>query len=84
MADIDVVLPEDAIKLRSYFIWRREGCPAGKELSHWLQAKAELDAELRAADYPPPPGPAAFVMPRIKISAAPNKRISAKINCEAA
>lgn len=82
MADADVQLPEDAIRLRSYFIWQQEGCPAGKALSHWLRAKAELEAELQAG--PPPRVPRAFVMPRVPISAAPNRRISVKIGREAA
>jgi len=82
MADTDLVLPEDAIRLRSYFIWQQEGCPAGQALSHWLRAKGELEAELRAGV-----GPRmllSFVMPRVPISAPPNRRISVKIGREAA
>jgi len=52
MADTDFVLPEDAIRLRSYLIWQQEGCPDGRALSHWLRAKAELEAELRAGSRP--------------------------------
>lgn len=38
-------IPEEAIRNRSYEIWLRENCPSGRELEHWLQAKAELQAE---------------------------------------
>ncbi len=82
MADIDVLVPEDAIRLRSYLIWQQEGCPAGQALSHWLRAKAELEAELRAGA--PPRAQLSFVMPRVPISAPPNRRISVKIGREAA
>lgn len=82
MADIVFDVPEDAIRLRSYFIWRREGCPAGKALLHWQQAKAELEAEL--SGEPLLQSPPAFVMPRLPISAPPNRRVSARIKRDAA
>lgn len=82
MADIDVVLPEDAIRLRSYLIWQQEGCPQGRALSHWLRAKAELEAELRAGARAR--GSVSFVMPRVPISPPPHRRISRKIGREAA
>lgn len=82
MAEIDVHLPEDAIRLRSYFIWQREGCPEGQALSHWLRAKAELEAELQAGPLPRMSFP--FVMPRFPISVPPNRSISVKIGREAA
>ena len=82
MSEIDVHVPEDAIRLRSYLIWQQEGCPAGKALSHWLQAKAELEAELHSG--PPPRVPLTFVMPRVPISVPPKRRISVKIGREAA
>ena len=44
----DSNLSEDAIRLRSYLIWQRGGCPQGSALDHWLCAKAELEAELQA------------------------------------
>jgi len=40
---------DDAIRQRSYLIWKREGCPEGRNLEHWLQAKAELEAEPKPA-----------------------------------
>jgi hypothetical protein len=82
MADPAVHLPEEAIRLRSYFIWKREGCPAGKGLSHWLQAKAELEAEMNGE--PPLRVPPTFVMPPVPISTPPTRRISARIGSDAA
>jgi hypothetical protein len=43
------MIPEDAIRLRSYQIWQRQGCPDGKAVEHWLRAKSELEAEYRAS-----------------------------------
>jgi len=77
MADQAVHLPEEAIRMRSYFIWKREGCPAGKALAHWLQAKVELEAEMDGE--PPLRVPPTFVMPRVPISPPPRRRISARI-----
>jgi len=39
------VVSEEAIRERSYSIWERQGRPEGKSVEHWLQAKAELEAE---------------------------------------
>jgi hypothetical protein len=80
MADIDVNVPEDTVRLRSYLIWQQEGCPDGKALSHWLRAEAELEAELRAGAPPRAP----FVMPRVAISVPPNRRASTRIRRDAA
>ena len=82
MADSNVDWSENAIRLRSYLIWQKQGCPMGQELSHWLQAKAELEAELRAGDCTS--APLSLVMPRVPISVPPNRRISVKIGREAA
>jgi hypothetical protein len=82
MADIDVHVLEDAVRLRSYLIWQQEGCPDGKALSHWLQAKAEVEAELWTGA--PPRALLTFVMPRVAISVPPNKRVSIKIRRNAA
>ncbi len=38
-------IPDEEIRVRSYLIWQREGCPSGAELAHWLRAKAELESE---------------------------------------
>lgn len=39
------MVSEEAVRQRSYEIWQREGCPAGRAFAHWLQAKAELERE---------------------------------------
>ena len=33
---------EQAIRKRAYLIWKREGCPNGRALDHWVQACAEV------------------------------------------
>lgn len=35
----------DQIRQRAYDIWQREGRPVGREVDHWLNAAAELEAE---------------------------------------
>jgi hypothetical protein len=73
---------EDAIRLRSYFIWEREGRPVGKALDHWLRAKAELEAELeaevRAASLAGES--TSFVMPRPPILTPPTRSVSDRID----
>ena len=77
MNDRDFAVPEDLIRLRSYQIWQEEGCPNGRDLAHWLQAKAELEAQWRGDQ---PPGKAStFVTPRVPISEKPNRRTAAKV-----
>ena len=29
------MIPEDAIRLRSYLIWQAAGCPDGRAIEHW-------------------------------------------------
>jgi len=41
------VISEEDIRKRSYEIWQRKGCPKDAEQHNWLEAKAELEAELR-------------------------------------
>ena len=82
MADLDTEFSDEAVRLRSFSIWQREGCPQDRALDHWLRAKAELEAELRAD--PPPRKPLSIVMPRVPISQRPNRRIAAKIGRDAA
>lgn len=82
MASIDVDLPEDVIRLRSYLIWQHEGCPHGSALDHWLRAKTELEAELQAKALlagPPLRKALAFVMPRVPISSPPCRSVATKI-----
>ena len=39
----------DQIRSRAYEIWEAEGRPHGRDLTHWLQAEAELiESPLRA------------------------------------
>lgn len=38
---------QDAVRLRSYVIWEREGRPDGYDVDHWLRTKSELEAQLR-------------------------------------
>ncbi len=39
-----VVASTSEIAKRAYEIWESEGCPAGREINHWLRAEAELAA----------------------------------------
>jgi hypothetical protein len=75
---------EDEIRVRSYLIWEREGRPEGKSEEHWLQAKAELDAEFevnwRAASLEGES--TSFVLPHLPISLPPSRSVSAKIGSE--
>ena len=48
-----MMIPEQVIRERSYFIWQKNGCPEGKSLEHWLQAKKELERELMQSGFPP-------------------------------
>jgi hypothetical protein len=82
--DTQTAPSEEAIRLRSYFIWERDGCPVGDGADHWARAKAELEAELeaelRAASAAGES--TAFVMPRLPISTPPRKGISVKIGAD--
>ena len=44
--------PEQAIREAAYFIWEREGCPAGQAEEHWQRATAEIDGGPRADEQP--------------------------------
>jgi hypothetical protein len=71
---------EDAIRLRSYQIWEREGRPEGCAHEHWQRAKAELETEMQEASMA---GMSAdIVLPRLPISAPPLKSVSARIDVE--
>lgn len=90
MANIDVDLPENAIRMRSYLIWQREGCPHGRALDHWLRAKAELEAEIRAMraldgalpGRQPLQNLISFVAPRIPVSSPPQRSVATRITPE--
>lgn len=69
---------EEAVRLRSYLIWEREGCPRGKECDHWRRAQEELEAELDHGG-PPPLKATTVVMPRVRVSTRPNKIVSNRL-----
>lgn len=75
---------EDEIRVRAYLIWKREGCPQGKAAEHWLQAKAELDAEFEADWHAASleGETTSFVLPHLPISSPPSRSVSAKIGPE--
>jgi hypothetical protein len=72
------MIPEEAIRLRSFLIWEREGRPSAKAFEHWLRAKAELEAEYYA-DFSRPIDWRRNVMPRLPISRLPAKAISKRV-----
>lgn len=39
---------EDAIRLQSYRIWQQEGCPFGNDITHWEQARLQVQAKSEA------------------------------------
>lgn len=77
------MISEDAIRLRSYEIWEREGRPDGKAVEHWLVARMELEAEtpgryVELAEW------RNTVMPRLPASRRPQKTISTRVGIIAA
>ena len=72
------MIPEETIRLRSYLIWQRAGCPDGKAVEHWLRAKDELEAayevSLTWAD-----DCERTVWPRLPILRPPQRLTSARI-----
>jgi len=82
MPDLNVHVSDEAIRLRSYLIWEQEGRPSGRAIDHWLRAKKELEAEMRAD--PPPRSPLSMVLPRLPISVPPRKLVSRRIGRDAA
>lgn len=36
-------IPEGWVQVAAYHIWQKEGCPHGRHVDHWLQAKVELE-----------------------------------------
>jgi hypothetical protein len=63
------------IQTRAYFIWEKAGKPDGKDFEHWMQAKAELEADEQAAlqgkhqAVPAPKDPATVTTVRGKVAA---------------
>ena len=77
-------ISEDEIRIRSYLIWEQEGRQEGKSAEHWLQAKAELEAQFEADWHAASleGEETGFVLPHLPISAPPSRSISAKIDLE--
>ena len=80
--DIETGPSEEEIRNRSYYIWEEEGFPEGKDVEHWLRAKAELEAEAAAHRHALAVlrGLTNFVMPRPTISAPPRKTTAMRID----
>jgi hypothetical protein len=34
--------PDEWCRVAAYFLWEQDGCPDGKDVEHWNNAKAEL------------------------------------------
>jgi hypothetical protein len=52
-----VTVPHDKIAMRAYEKWLKRGCPHGTAMQDWLEAEAELKAEVGrpgASTTPPP------------------------------
>jgi hypothetical protein len=39
-------VPREKIAMRAYEKWLKSGCPHGCDRQHWLEAEAELRAEI--------------------------------------
>lgn len=82
-----MTIPDELIRQRSYEIWQREGCPHGRAVEHWQQAKMELDAEMRLAVAPPrgarfpilDSDPHQLVVARPPISYPPRKLVASRL-----
>lgn len=72
------MITEDIIRQRSYEIWKREGCPIGKDFDNWTRAEMELKSELclRTID---PVSIRQIVVPRPVITRRPLKTISIRV-----
>lgn len=38
--------PEDQIRDRAYFLWKKAGCPDGQDLEFWLKAEYEYNGDM--------------------------------------
>jgi hypothetical protein len=72
------MVPEEAVRQRSYQIWLREGCPDGSSLDHWCLARAELEIECLAHSQTGG-GRWQFVLPRLAICPPPRRVVSKRI-----
>jgi len=41
---------EEAVQMRAYQLWEKDGRPEGQAFEHWLQAERELDADWLALE----------------------------------
>jgi hypothetical protein len=46
LAQQGVTVPREKIAMRAYEKWLKSGCPHGCDRQHWLEAEAELRAEM--------------------------------------
>jgi hypothetical protein len=72
------MIPEHAIRLSSYLIWEKAGCPDGKALEHWQQARDELEGEF-AALLSRFDDCERTVVPRVPIRRPPQRLTSARV-----
>ncbi len=77
------MVPEEAIRIRSYEIWQREGRPDGKAMEHWLTARMELEAEFRVR-VPYAGQWRSNVMPRLPATRPPARTVSRRVSAIAA
>jgi hypothetical protein len=66
---------DNDIRTRAYHIWEAEGRPGGREIDHWLKARAELENEVEA-NAPAKSAPAK--MPRKPAGRTPAKSSKTK------
>jgi hypothetical protein len=48
-------LPHDRVAKRAYEKWMKRGCPQGTEFQDWVEAEAELKAEVSRGGTAPAP-----------------------------
>lgn len=72
---LEQLIGEEKVRARSHAIWEMEGCPEGRAHEHWLQAVAELTAELERTwlAIAEERERSDFVMPRPQVREAPQR-----------
>jgi len=71
------MVAEHELRIRSYLLWEAEGRPQGRDMDFWFLAKAQLEAESRAAS--PWRRPKLFVVPSATVSSPPRKVIASRV-----
>ena len=71
------MIAEHELRIRSYLLWEAEGRPQGRDMDFWFLAKAQLEAELRAAS--PWRRPKLFVVPSASVSSPPRKVVASRV-----